>query len=252
MPSLPSVKEQIQKPENCRTVYRYKPDLVDAQDFPVAFEPDVDSYSRKRAGFRTDAHLLELPGTPGKAMVYRPSDMSGCPEQIGSVRLARNSVPEFLPDCLSISGNPVISASLKQAIQAADPDGAHQFIPCMMYNAKGQRISSQDYYHFVCGRTVFLLDQDKQYGQLRGDATPSFQKEMFDSLGRARFLSYLPVWCHKASGGLPIFFSQEAFGHIRAANLRGFGEFTKYNGRDKQPDGTPAETVAHIWVDMDG
>ncbi|NSY36947.1 hypothetical protein [Leisingera sp. ANG59] len=59
------------------------------------------------------------------------------------------------------------------AIQAADPDGAHQFIPCMMYNAKGQRISSQDYYHFVCGRTVLLLDQDRQYNCLRGDVTPA-------------------------------------------------------------------------------
>ena len=250
MAKIPPHDVLMTKPDPCRTIYVWRPSTADARAFAMTLEPRITSAARSAAGFRLmDANnLIELPGQPKRLYVYRHPDVRARGDLYASIKLSTTDLVRPLPAAFQVFGEPVIRDDLRAIIEACDPDGGHQFMPCMIYGPNGETVAEQPYFHFVCGRCVLTSgDPEIGFDVLRTDIDPMQVTPQMGDHATALFLATLPVW-NTMGGSARLYFSETVFAKIREQGLEGFKEYSQFRGKKPDDLSEVPETVGHVWI----
>ncbi len=149
----------------------------------------------------------------------------------------------------------VVSAAFRDVLLTCDPEGGHEFVPCLIMDECGRPASQVEHYHFWCGRRLYFEPRGEP--DYRFDSTLpvfSFEAKLLGNLAQAQFAAKVPVWVHGSQMGT-VYFDEDVFSCLSKVGLSGLTEFSERGGRFSElPDGTKLslqEDVGHIRVPVD-
>ncbi|MCT4558513.1 MAG: hypothetical protein N4A61_10690 [Pelagimonas sp.] len=250
MTDIPPIDVLMTPPETCKTIYVWKPSVMDSSAFPLERSENIGAFHREQAGFPV-AHedtIVKLPGLPDSLYVFRQASFEGREDLFSAVEIQTETLPRALPEGLLVYGSPVLRADFCDVIRAVDPEGGHQFIPCAVTMPDGSPASDQAYFHFVCGRRVGAGgDVTLDFDSLRADYLPTMVRDTLINIDTARALADVPVWS-SVGNETPLFLSQAIWDEVQARGLSGLKEFSAFGGELPENHEDLPETIGHVWV----
>lgn len=194
--------------------------------------------------YDTDITPFEAP--PG-VKLYRPGSVEGRGELFFDVRCSTDCKPSDFKDIVNVGGTVLVSAAMRDALLAVDPDGGHSFVPSLMIGADGKPVTDKEYFHFWCGRRLRIRTPGPANYTFKSNIGPgSVEKTLLRNHAEATFVARLPIWVDGGDLGI-IYFDAATYAFLAAHDLSGLDPFSEPRGRySKEPDGAAIEQLESV------